>query len=122
MAKTTSYESKIPDADGIIAYTAEENAVWRDLRTRQQALLPGRVCNAFLNGLELLDLPAERVPQLKEVNARLHEIGGFGVEPVPALISPRRFFALLRSEEHTSELQSLMRISYAVSCLKKKYP
>src|SRR3546814_6810194 len=32
---------------------------------------------------------------------------------VPAL--PR-----LRSEEHTSELQSLMRISYAVFCLKKK--
>src|SRR3546814_4647346 len=30
--------------------------------------------------------------------------------------SPRRY----RSEEHTSELQSLMRISYAVFCLKKK--
>src|SRR3546814_9696994 len=28
--------------------------------------------------------------------------------------------AILRSEEHTSELQSLMRISYAVFCLKKK--
>src|SRR3546814_9432072 len=28
--------------------------------------------------------------------------------------------ALFRSEEHTSELQSLMRISYAVFCLKKK--
>src|SRR3546814_3892834 len=28
--------------------------------------------------------------------------------------------ASLRSEEHTSELQSLMRISYAVFCLKKK--
>src|SRR3546814_10791682 len=27
-----------------------------------------------------------------------------------------------RSEEHTSELQSLMRISYAVFCLKKKTP
>src|SRR3546814_5533631 len=27
----------------------------------------------------------------------------------------------LRSEEHTSELQSLMRISYAVFCLKKKH-
>src|SRR3546814_1225192 len=35
----------------------------------------------------------------------------------------RRFSAvLLRSEEHTSELQSLMRISYAVFCLKKKKP
>src|SRR3546814_4372373 len=31
---------------------------------------------------------------------------------------PRR--ALVRSEEHTSELQSLMRTSYAVFCLKKK--
>src|SRR3546814_2059435 len=32
----------------------------------------------------------------------------------------RRSAALVRSEEHTSELQSLMRISYAVFCLKKK--
>src|SRR3546814_3891446 len=32
----------------------------------------------------------------------------------------RRFLAGGRSEEHTSELQSLMRISYAVFCLKKK--
>src|SRR3546814_1221385 len=30
------------------------------------------------------------------------------------------YLRLLRSEEHTSELQSLMRISYAVFCLKKK--
>src|SRR3546814_8758878 len=30
------------------------------------------------------------------------------------------FHKALRSEEHTSELQSLMRISYAVFCLKKK--
>src|SRR3546814_5511496 len=30
------------------------------------------------------------------------------------------FLATVRSEEHTSELQSLMRISYAVFCLKKK--
>src|SRR3546814_5066421 len=34
--------------------------------------------------------------------------------PVPLMVAP------IRSEEHTSELQSLMRISYAVFCLKKK--
>src|SRR3546814_8605429 len=34
--------------------------------------------------------------------------------------SPEVQVALLRSEEHTSELQSLMRISYAVFCLKNK--
>src|SRR3546814_18406029 len=36
------------------------------------------------------------------------------------LHSARRFETRPRSEEHTSELQSLMRLSYAVFCLKKK--
>src|SRR3546814_2526009 len=35
-------------------------------------------------------------------------------------LSPGLFGPCGRSEEHTSELQSLMRISYAVFCLKKK--
>src|SRR3546814_8301309 len=36
------------------------------------------------------------------------------------LADPTNRDAVARSEEHTSELQSLMRISYAVFCLKKK--
>src|SRR3546814_1544621 len=36
--------------------------------------------------------------------------------------TPALVFEQARSEEHTSELQSLMRISYAVFCLKKKKP
>src|SRR3546814_8343695 len=42
----------------------------------------------------------------------LHSFGK--LFPTPATLYPKR------SEEHTSELQSLMRISYAVFCLKKK--
>src|SRR3546814_8652479 len=43
----------------------------------------------------------------------------------PLCVTPRAtgcslYFCCSRSEEHTSELQSLMRISYAVFCLKKK--
>src|SRR3546814_2649552 len=37
-----------------------------------------------------------------------------------AAAAPPRITGAERSEEHTSELQSLMRISYAVFCLKKK--
>src|SRR3546814_9536387 len=37
-----------------------------------------------------------------------------------ALMKPSAILVNIRSEEHTSELQSLMRISYAVFCLKKK--
>src|SRR3546814_1385557 len=47
--------------------------------------------------------------------------------PVHSILTERRLlnpapttFSARRSEEHTSELQSLMRISYAVFCLKKK--
>src|SRR3546814_10813460 len=42
------------------------------------------------------------------------------VEPLGHEMRPPTFFVQARSEEHTSELQSLMRISYAVFCLKKK--
>src|SRR3546814_9278200 len=45
--------------------------------------------------------------------------GLFGLRNVPEeALQP--FLLVERSEEHTSELQSLMRISYAVFCLKKK--
>src|SRR3546814_9578035 len=45
------------------------------------------------------------------------EGGGF---KSPRPVSTMVLLPLVRSEEHTSELQSLMRISYAVFCLKKK--
>src|SRR3546814_3772961 len=41
------------------------------------------------------------------------------VTAAPTLLVPKIPRAALRSEEHTSELQSLMRISYAVFCLKQ---
>src|SRR3546814_8137955 len=78
--------------------------------------------------------PAEvQVRAQAEVNAASRSVRGSGeldalkygriLRPgLPALIrgAGRRDSGLYRSEEHTSELQSLMRISYAVFCLKKK--
>src|SRR3546814_1680626 len=46
---------------------------------------------------------------------------GYGEAPATAVITGDTHGSIVsRSEEHTSELQSLMRISYAVFCLKKK--
>src|SRR3546814_9671927 len=54
-------------------------------------------------------------------------LAGMGMAPIPppewsipAIEPPDMSPMPMRSEEHTSELQSLMRISYAVFCLKKK--
>src|SRR3546814_1807859 len=57
-------------------------------------------------------LPLERAKHFQPAGQRPHEIGIGG-------IAGRAHRIDLRSEEHTSELQSLMRISYAVFCLKK---
>src|SRR3546814_5995519 len=63
--------------------------------------------------------PQDRV-LLGDMKANFHD--NVGHDPGPRrqgrLCGPRT----RRSEEHTSELQSLMRISYAVFCLKKKTP
>src|SRR3546814_5571573 len=48
-------------------------------------------------------------------------VAGATCEPLdPCSVFDQVARAMNRSEEHTSELQSLMRISYAVFCLKKK--
>src|SRR3546814_10088314 len=49
-------------------------------------------------------------------NAIVTRFQTVGVDALPII----GLMSFLRSEEHTSELQSLMRISYAVLCLKKK--
>src|SRR3546814_8160638 len=59
--------------------------------------------------------PAYRLPVVGKVVTGLGELSESGVRARGLTI-----LAQPRSEEHTSELQSLMRISYAVFCLKKK--
>src|SRR3546814_9764721 len=61
-------------------------------------------------GLSFGHDPALPLPVFQDL-ARDHPPGGDAECPIPTSH---------RSEEHTSELQSLMRISYAVFCLKKK--
>src|SRR3546814_1284073 len=62
-----------------------------------------------------------------EVVSRIHALAGLvaqhsarGDRVVVVMNNGANAALLPRSEEHTSELQSLMRISYAVFCLKKK--
>src|SRR3546814_1672282 len=54
------------------------------------------------------------------VQVRRNRLLALKQAPETAYVDPEKVTAELRSEEHTSELQSLMRISSAVFCLKKK--
>jgi phenylalanine-4-hydroxylase len=96
--RNTHYVSKQPDNKGFIAYTEEENAIWRDLITRQIPLLPNRACTPWIDALNEMNFPIERIPQLGEVSEVLREHTGWSVAPVPALIGFTEFFELLASK------------------------
>src|SRR3546814_7088990 len=97
------------------------------------------VCSSDLRTQEAL-LVTKKLIERGERSAGLTN-NGSETDPVEALVKKKRFRSVkngftailsagrnwldqlplwLRSEEHTSELQSLMRNSYAVLCLKKK--
>src|SRR3546814_10911082 len=82
-----------------------------------------------LNVRTMLNMSRAVVPaMLKAGSGRIINVGANGALRGGALMgayaatkaSVIRLTESMRSEEHTSELQSLMRISYAVFCLKKK--
>jgi len=98
MGKSSKYVAKIADEDGFIDYTESENEVWHDLITRQLDIIQGRACQEFLDGLDILQLSNDRIPQPKEVSKTLFERTGWVVEPVPALINFDRFFKLLAAK------------------------
>src|SRR3546814_4995152 len=82
-----------------------------------------KICEPLTNGFrfaEGLPLFESRMRCLPEAAAGLKAVAQDGLRWLDPLIAGRDFIAGDRSEEHTSELQSLMRISYAVFCLKKK--
>src|SRR3546814_9553245 len=71
--------------------------------------------------LKMQENPNEWVmPTGNYANWRYSELDEITKENVGDLQVAWTFSTGVRSEEHTSELQSLMRISYAVFCLKKK--
>src|SRR3546814_9688366 len=106
------------------------------------ALKPGNIGSIGNNGVEQGRAPAAvafiggpdfslQASQTPTVDQKMVE-AGYQVDIVIGYLNQRqsdqrRLFqltapGLVRSEEHTSELQSLMRISSAVFCLKKKKP
>src|SRR3546814_10738521 len=90
--------------------TPENSKYGESMKNRlPMAAIQGGQSLASSNQLNRLVYPL--VPCLTKIRLLQHPGRYFGSKKV---------LSLSRSEEHTSELQSLMRISYAVFCLKKK--
>ncbi len=95
MPKSSKYAPKQPDAAGNIHYTDAENDVWRDLFSMQYPSVQKYSAKPYLDGLEKLDMPFGHVPQCTEISARLRDMTGWQVSPVPALIGFKTFFGML---------------------------
>ena len=99
MKFVSRYVAKQPDAKGFIQYSSDENGVWQRLYSRQMDIIQGRASQEFIDGLQILGLTAEYIPQLPDVTKRLKELTGWSVAPVEALISARAFFELLANRQ-----------------------
>jgi phenylalanine-4-hydroxylase len=81
----------IPD----VAYTPEEDQVWRTVSGELAGLHERYAVRAYREGSGRLGLPRERVPQLREVDARVRALTGFRIRPVPGLVPTRTFYGAL---------------------------
>jgi phenylalanine-4-hydroxylase len=77
---------------GWAAYGAEEHRVWTTLYERQREILPGRACDAFLRGLDALDLHRGGIPDFARINPELERLTGWRVVAVPGLVPDAVFF------------------------------
>lgn len=73
-------------------YGDVDHAVWTQLYTRQAALLRGRACDAFIEGLARIGLAPDRVPSFADVNRRLEPATGWRIVAVPGLVPDAVFF------------------------------
>ncbi len=73
-------------------YTAADHATWRTLYDRQEALLPGRACDEFLQGLSTLGMSREGVPSFDRLNETLMRATGWQIVAVPGLVPDEVFF------------------------------
>jgi phenylalanine-4-hydroxylase len=95
--KQTHYVSRPVDEKGIAHYSDEENETWSILVERQLKIVENRACDEYIKGIDILDMPRDRIPQCKEISAALMKATGWQLEPVPALIPFEQFFQLLAS-------------------------
>src|SRR3546814_10780246 len=96
---------------GAVVYSANVRVgnTFDQVRTMLRTAMPGEAIDVTaLNGMTILTGTVHAPEDVEEAQRLVQAIVGDKVTVVN------------RSEEHTSELQSLMRISYAVFCLKKK--
>lgn len=93
--KAHKYESNPVDENGYVNWSDTENEIWAKLVARQSDVIQGRASKEFMKGLEILDFPKDRIPQIPDLNKILEECTGWGVQPVPAIIQPKEFFTLL---------------------------
>ena len=73
-------------------YAPEEHAVWKTLFERQSRLLPGRACDAFLEGMRQLPIDAEQIPDFRRLSEVLMRHTGWQIVAVPGLVPDGVFF------------------------------
>lgn len=87
-----------------VEYTPEEHEVWRIVSRELHAAHAEFAVSAYLEGVDRLGLPDDRIPQLEEVSALLEPLTGFRYLPAAGLVELREFYgSLADSRFHSTQ-------------------
>ncbi|TVQ30921.1 MAG: phenylalanine 4-monooxygenase [Phycisphaeraceae bacterium] len=80
-------------------YSDDDHEVWSILFKRRMEQLEKDASNVFLDGLRVINLKEDGVPDLREVNANLARMTGWQSRGVPGYLPAKSFFAFLAKRQ-----------------------
>jgi|TARA_B100001105_G_C22391140_1_gene444444 phenylalanine-4-hydroxylase len=78
-------------------FTAAEIETWKDVLSIQEKTRERDIVDIFNSGLKALNIRADKIPQLSEVNDKLEKITGFNAVYVPGLENGKSFYPMLEN-------------------------
>ncbi|MDQ3011547.1 MAG: phenylalanine 4-monooxygenase [Acidobacteriota bacterium] len=81
----------IPEVD----YTRQETAVWQHVSRQLESAHARRACSLYLEAKQKLGISSFRIPQTRELSAKLTHATGFRLAPIEGLVETRAFLSWL---------------------------
>ena len=75
----------------IVDYSEQETAIWRYVYDQLEEVQGRRACSLYLEAKAKLGISRDRIPQLRDLDARMRAMSNFGFAPIEGLVETRAF-------------------------------
>ncbi|APJ05101.1 phenylalanine 4-monooxygenase [Silvanigrella aquatica] len=98
MIPSSSVEGTIGSKIMAPVYSQDQHLTWKKMYEKQQELIQSHLCKEYMEGIQYLQFPLDRVPLLARSSEALKKCTDWQIIRVEGLVSPVNFFALLANK------------------------